>query len=283
MPQVESGPFLQLSGIRVPQLVIEAPDELSAARERLRQFDTNRLRGLMRLIGLHDPGAPIRVVLAPESAAVAQGVSPSTAGFAVPGEGVIVLFPSRSPAYPHDTLEDVLHHEVAHVLMTRAASGMRLPRWFHEGVAVVAERAWGFEDRARLIGELVFMRRTPLDRLDTFFAAGDTSAARAYTLSAAFVRDLMAEHGSEVAARILRRVAAGERFDEAFLRTTGRSIAAADRAFWDRHRFWNTVGPFLTTPTALWMIVTVIALYAIIRRRQQRAALRKQWDEEGTE
>jgi len=40
-----------------------------------------------------------------------------------------------------------------------------------------------------------------------------------------------------------------------------------------------SIGPFLTTQTALWMGVTVIALAAIIRRRMQRAAKRRQWEE----
>ena len=268
---------------RVPQLQIDAPDELASARKRLESFDTGRLLGVMRLIGLDDPGGPIHVLLAPEDSEWAARVSPSTAGLAVSGEGLIVLFPARSPAYPHDSLEDVLHHEVAHVLMARAARGAPLPRWFHEGVATVSERTWGIEDSARLLRELVLMRRTRLDQLDPFFAAGESSAARAYTLSAAFVRDLMKEQGADAPARILSRVARGEPFDRAFLNATGQSVPAAEAAFWNRHRFWSWLGPYLTTPTALWTIVTLVALFAIFRRRQQRAAQRQRWDEEARE
>ena len=72
-------------------------------------------------------------------------MSPWTAGFAIGNDGLIVLFPARSPRYPHDTLEDVLRHEVAHVLIDRAARGQRVPRWFHEGLAIVVERPWRLE------------------------------------------------------------------------------------------------------------------------------------------
>jgi hypothetical protein len=269
----------QLDRPSVPQLEIEAPAELAAARARLESFDTNRLRGVMLLVGLRDPGAPIRVVLADERSAVAQEVPASTAGFAVSDESLIVLFPSRSPVYPHDTLEDVLHHEVAHVLMARAARGAPLPRWFHEGVAMTAERMWTFEDRARLVRELLPASRTRLSEVNAMFAADERSRARAYTIAGAFVRDLTREHGSHALAGILSHVAAGGSFDRAFLEVTGRSAADAEQEFWDRHRFWATIGPFLTTPTALWMIVTLMALYAIVRRRQQRAAHRARWDE----
>ncbi len=272
---------MQLRSVGVPQLHIEAPDELASARKRLESFDPSRLRGVMRLMGLADPGAPIRVVLAPERSALAQQVPPSTAGFASSEESLIVLFPARSPAYPHDTLEDVLHHEVAHVLMARAARGAPLPRWFHEGLAVVAERTWGLEDGARLLRELVLVRRTPLDQVDALFAAGDGSRARAYTLSAAFVRELIREHGASAPADILRRVSEGESFERAFEQRTGQPVEAADIAFWDGHRFWTGIGPLLMTPTALWTIVTLIGLLAIIRRRQQRAAQRRRWEEQG--
>ncbi len=272
---------MQIVGGAVPRLTIEAPDELAAARTRLESFDTRRLIGVMRLVGLDEPGDPIRVVLAPEDSTVAKQAPPPIAGFAVSGDSLIVLFPARSPSYPDDTLEDVLHHEVAHVLMSRVARGAPVPLWFNEGLAVLAERTWRLEDQARLLRELLLVSRTPLDEVAALFAADSGSRARAYTLSAAFVRDLMRRHGGGAPANILRRVGRGEPFESAFAQVTGESVSAAEAVFWNGHRFWTTIGPFLTTQTALWMIVTIVAVYAIIRRRQQRAAQRRRWEEQG--
>ena len=235
----------------------------------------------MRLVGLEEAGDPIRVVLAPEGSPLARQAPSPIAGFASLDQNLIVLFPARSPAYPHDTLEDVLHHEVAHVLIARASRGAPLPQWFHEGLAVLAERTWRLGDEARLLRELVLVSRTPLDRVNELFAADAGSRARAYTLSAAFVRELMRRYGADAPADILRRVGRGESFERAFAQATGESLSAAELAFWDGHRFWTSLGPFLTTEAALWMIVTLVAIYAIIRRRQQRAAQRKRWEEEG--
>ena len=271
----------QRDGRDVPRLTIEAPAELAAARIRLESFDTGRLRGVMQLVGLDAAGDPIRVVLEPEGSPLAHRAPPPIAGFASPDASLIVLFPARSPAYPHDTLEDVLHHEVAHVLIWRAAHGAPLPVWFQEGLAVLAERTWRLEDDARLLRELVLVSRTPLDHVDELFARDGASRARAYTLSAAFVRDVTRRHGADAAANILRRVGRGDTFARAFAQTTGESVSAAEMAFWNGHRFWTSIGAFLTTPTSLWMIVTVVALVAIIRRRQQRAAQRARWEEEG--
>ena len=264
----------------VPLLDIEAPAELAAARMRLESFDTARLRRVMELVGLDDPGPSIRVVLASEGSPLARQVSSSTTGFAASEKNLIVLFPARSPSYPHDTLEDVLHHEVAHVLMARAAGGSQLPLWFHEGLAMMAERMWGLEDRARLLRELTLLSRTRLDEIDMLFAAEEGSRARAYTIAGAFVRDLIRQHGSEAPADILRHVAAGAPFERAFMEVTGHSVADAETAFWDRHRFWTAIGEFLTTQSGLWMVVTLIALYAIFRRQQKRAALHRRWEQE---
>ena len=272
---------MQLGIGDAPELNIEAPAEFAAARARLESFDTSRLGGVMRLVGLDEAGDSIRVVLAPEGSTLARQAPPPIGGFAVSDGNFIVLFPARSPSYPHDTLEDVLHHEVAHVLIERAAHGAALPQWFNEGVAVVAERTWRLEDDARLLRELVLVSRTSLDRVNEWFAADAGSRARAYTLAAAFVRELMRRHGADAPANILRRVGAGEPFERAFVEATGESVSAAEIAFWDGHRFWMSLGRFLTTEAALWMIVTMVGIYAIIRRRQQRAAQRKRWEEQG--
>ena len=170
-----------------PEIVIDAPPELAADRARLAGYDLRALSTLVRLTGLRDPGPPMRVVLADTRSDVARQVPSFVAGFAIGEEGLIVLFPARSPGYPHDTLEDVLRHEIAHVLISRAAGGRDVPRWFHEGFAVAVERPWDFEDRTRLASVLVFGPRLSLAAIDGLFGGGEGMQARAYSLSAAVV------------------------------------------------------------------------------------------------
>ena len=264
----------------VPQLNIEAPPELAKEVARFQSFDRSRLVGVMQLLRITDPGPPIRVVLASETSDWARQVPSSTAGFAVAEDNLVVLFPSRSPTYPQDSLEDVLHHEVAHVLIARAADGRPVPRWFNEGLAMALERTWGLQDEARLLQELTFVEPTSLDDVDRLFDGDEGARTRAYTLAGAFVRDLMREHGSSAPGDILARMPGGTWFDDAFVQVIGHRVSEEETAFWERHRFWNRWGPFFTTTTALWMGVTVLALVAIVRRRQKSAALRQRWESE---
>src|SRR5688500_11453305 len=124
---------------RPPELIVQAPPSLERAAAKVRAVEPGRLLDAMRLVGLEDPGPPIQVLLGPEGSDLAM-VPPWVSGYAFGEEGVIVLLPGRTPSYPDSSLEELLRHEVAHILVARAAGGQPLPRWFPEGRASCRER-----------------------------------------------------------------------------------------------------------------------------------------------
>ncbi len=264
---------------RPPELVVDAPDELAPARARLESFDRESLAGIVRLVGLDDPGPPIHVILAAEGTAAARSVSASIAGYAISREGLIVLFPARSPTYPHDTLEDVMRHEVAHVLISRAARDRPVPPWFHEGLAMAAERPWGLEDRSRLIWELVAGPRLTVHDIDRLFD-NEFARSRAYALSAAIVREVIRQHGSGSPAAILRALGEGASMDDAVRRATGNPLQEVERQFWNRQRVWTVWVPLFTSAEVLWLLVIVLAALAVWNRRKRAAEIRRRWDDE---
>jgi hypothetical protein len=263
-----------------PALQFETLDARPADEPRLRRLDGDQLRAIVQVVGLEDPGPPIRVVLAPEGSELARATSSWIAGFADGAAGTVVLFPSRSLRYPHDSLEAVLRHEVAHILIARAADGRVVPRWFDEGLAVVAERAWHFEDRWQLAWALVSANQLRMDEVNDLFQAGPRGADRAYALASAFVRHLIETQGSGVPARILDAVGSGVPFEMAFEQATGRSLVDAERGFHAELTSWTRRLPLLTSPFVLWMIVTLLALSAIYVRRRRSAERRRKWAEE---
>ena len=263
-----------------PRMVVEAPPGLEGTAAQLRAVNPSRLVSVMRLVGLTDPGPPVRVILAPEESTAPGIVPPWVSGYAVGEQGVIVLLPGRVPSYPDSSLQDLLSHEMAHVLVARAAGGHPLPRWFHEGMAMIAGLTWGLDDRSRLTLALLVDRPVSLADLDQRFAGGQSEVNRAYAIAGSFVRDLFDRYGQDVAARILQGVSRGLAFPDAFRAATGDSLAAAESSFWDRQTFWYRWVPVLTSSVTLWMIVTLLALWAIKRRRERDAALRRIWDAE---
>lgn len=234
----------------------------------------------MTLLGLREAGDPIRLVLVPEASSAARSTPTWIAGYAFSADGIAILFPERTPTYPDSTFEELVLHEVGHILVARASASRPLPRWFNEGLALFIGRPWRLEDRSRLTWALLSGRQVDLSRLEPYFHSDRVAAGHAYALAGAFVQDLVRRRGGESIARILAGVGAGASFEEAFRRAVGVDLARAETSFWGRHTFWYRWIPILTSSLTLWLGVTALALVAFRRRRARDAALRALWEEE---
>ena len=263
-----------------PTLRIDAPASLEAVAERVDRFPLSRLTTAMTLAGLTRAGPPIDVLLIAESSDLARGTPPWISGFADAGRNLGVLFPDRARSYPSDSLETLLHHEVAHILFSRAAQGRPVPRWFNEGLALAAERPVGLGDQSRLAWTLVRYGGVSLAALERLFGTGRAANQRAYAVASALVRNLLRAHGETSAGRVLSLVGQGRPFDEAFETATGEPLRVAVDRFWSRHRQWGRWIPFFAGPAFLWMVITLLALYAIRAHRRRRTEQRRLWEAE---
>lgn len=270
----------EIDPIEPPRLVVESLPGAAPAAARLRAMDPAQLLTTMRLVGLTRPGPPIRVIVAPEGSGPATLVPSWISGYALSDKGLIVVMPRRVPNYPDSSLEDLLRHEVAHVLIARASGDRPLPRWFHEGLAMIAGGSWGFDDRSRLTLALLADRPVSLAELEERFSGGQAETNRAYAVAGAFVRDLYDRYGPEAAPRLLAGVSRGRSFEEAFREATGATLARAEATFWSRQTFWYRWVPVLTSSITLWLLITLLALWAIRHRRARDAAQRLIWEEE---
>ena len=264
----------------VPALEVTAPPELAAAADRIRRMDSRPLELLVSYVGLTDPGAPIRIQLEPEGSEVDRATPDWIAGYAYGSLGLIVLFPDRSPSYPYGSFEEVLLHELAHVLAARAAGFEPVPRWFSEGAAMVGAGTWGLDDQSWLTLAAVLDSSPSLGELETMFGDGRRRTARAYALSGAFVRDLQRRKGPTTVAAILARRALGLSFEDSFHRTVGVDSETAAAVSWRRYAFWHRWVPIVTSSLTLWLGITLLALWAGMRKKRRRAELEARWEAE---
>lgn len=271
---------LPLAATPAPELLVEAPPELASVAREVRSFEDDDFSEILLLTGVAGFSTPVRVILVPETSPVAHDVPSWVSGYARGNENLIVLFPARVRSYPDRNLRALVHHEVAHVLVAQATRGRPVPRWFNEGVATVAAREWGVEDRARFAAAVIGGKARKTEDLNRFFQGSDAEVRRAYALSAAFVRFIQHDYGSLAPASVLRGVARGLPFQRAFLEATGVPLARAEHTFFEKDAFWNTWLPFLTSTGALWMAVTLLALVAFQRRRVRSRQMIEEWEEE---
>jgi len=264
----------------IPAIKIEAPPELAAVRTRLESIDIKNFTDIQQLIGTADAESEIRVELVPENSEVAQRIPQWISGFAVAGSSRIVIFPARSPGYPNTTLEDVLRHEVAHVLIWRAAGNQPVPRWFDEGLAMTVERGRRFQDQTQLFFQLVGSSHTTLSELDRLFSRGQNDQIRAYALAGAIVDDVFQRYGPSACRDILMHMSRGEDFDTSFKAVTALTPEGLDAEFWRRQRIWTIWIPILGSSTTLWIVVTILAILAIYMRRKRNQRMEEEWAKE---
>lgn len=145
---------------------------------------------------------------------------------------------------------------------------------------MAVERPWDLEDRSRLVWELVAGPRLRLWEIDTMFAGGQSEQSRAYSLSAAFVRDLIRERGGTAPAVVLQLVRQGSSFEQAVSTVAGQPYGGVEDGFWERQRVWTVWMPLVTSGEVFWMLVIGLAALAVWRRRRHSAQIRRQWEDE---
>lgn len=261
----------RLGAFEPVRLLVESQPGLPASASRL-AGGHEWIEGVMDLVGLAEPGPAIRVVLAPEASPLARDVPAWVSGYTDGVSNVVVLLPERTPSYPDGGLEEVLAHEVAHVLIYRASAGRRIPRWFNEGVAMLAGRSWRLRDESRLALSLLFSPKVPLVGLDDLFEGGRSDVERAYALSGALVQDLLDRYGQGLPRALLSRVARGISFDEALRQATGSNLIEVGETFWARQTVLKRWLPVLTSAAVLWFGISLLAVVAALKRRRDRAA-----------
>jgi hypothetical protein len=273
-----------LAAAEPTRLVVEPQPGLPPSASRLVEGAHPWVASVMELVGLDAPGPDIHVVLAPESSPLARNVPEWVSGYtdaATSDAGsVVVLLAERTPSYPDGGLEEVLAHEVTHVLIHRASGGRRVPRWFDEGLAMLAARSWRLRDETELALGVLSGPRVPLWKLDDLFRGKKRDVEHGYALAGTLVHDLLDRYGPAVPRLVLARLAQGDTFETAMRGATGATLLDVGEAFYARQASLKRWIPILTSTAALWFGISVLAIVAAIRRRRRKAELAEEADGE---
>jgi len=200
-------------------------------------------------------------------------------GLAAPTQRrILVLSPADAPA--RIDLEEIITHEIAHMLLGMTLPGQPLPRWFDEGHAMFQAREWRIAESTRIVWALLARTLIPLSELTNSFPYERASAELAYTESYTAVDFMVRTEGLDTFREFVRRAAHTGDFEAALIEVYGWNLARFDDE-WRKHlrgRYpWAVLpGVLLSIPG----IFTLLFLAAYLRKRRKARRRLAQWEEE---
>lgn len=221
--------------------------------------------------------APIRLILLPDSAAMA-----ATFAGRAPGWGAGLAFPnSRTIVLRADQPDPAgtLRHELAHLALHNATRS-RVPLWFDEGYASWAAGEWERIELLHLGVALVGIHPPDLRNLDAMLRGSERTADVAYALATSAVLELARRNPAGTLDALVAELERGTDFDSAVLRTTGMTLDRFELSWQQAVRSRYNVLTWLLAGGFWGLAAGVLVLAMYLRRRAdrpRRAALDEGW------
>jgi hypothetical protein len=258
------------------------PDDLGTARALADHADRS-VPLLSEALGMPS-GATIEVFLAPDTEtfrSMQPGRPPQWAdGTAWPNRGLVFLRSNRVRIGGDEPLEQVLDHELVHIILGRAFSPRPVPRWLQEGAAQLLAHQYSPELTDRLASGLLGDSLLHLDDITRGFPADPGRARLAYAQSADLVAYLQNHWGPESLPAITRALASGKTVDQALRERTGISTVELDQAWRSRlmaSPMW--LKPLVADSTILAVTGLIFVVGGVSVRRRRRKVLDR-WEAE---
>jgi len=115
----------------------------------------------------------------------------------------LVIVPLDADPFLHQSFLQITTHELAHIVLARAAGDVALPRWFHEGLAMTLSGEIGFDEQVVLSRALLTGSLMPLASIDSVNGFRQYRAMLAYCESHQAVTLLINRYGLEIIPQII--------------------------------------------------------------------------------
>ena len=254
-----------------PAYVVLADSTLAATRSRLQNLLQNDL----------DFPCDIYLVTTPERFdSLIGGRFPDWgAAVAIPlWNRIVIKSPDRFPI--NRPLDQLLRHEYAHLALAHRTGWHEPPRWFNEGLAMIASMEWSWENSVTMSQASVFGGYIPLEEIERMNRFGESKARLAYAESYMAVQFLYDQYGIEAANILLDEIAAGHSLDDALMASVGSNSDDFEkelRVYWQEH--FNLV-TLLANSMYFWFGLAVILIIGGVLAIRKRRDYYRKWDEE---
>jgi hypothetical protein len=202
-------------------------------------------------------------------------------GTAYPSVGAIFLRHPSLRGGMARPLEQVLDHELVHVLLGRIFTPQVVPRWLQEGMAQVYAGEVGPEISERISKGLLGREPFGLNSLTVGFPDDPHLADLAYAQSADFIVWFRGTYGDETLRHVVRQMASGRTARHAFHGATGRTLDQISDVWTQRlHAQTSLAVSPATFEGSLWALGGVLLLGGGFMRRRTFRKRMVEWEEE---
>ncbi len=259
-----------------------APQEKGLAKTTSKKV-SNALSHLQETLRFESTGT-FTVIIAPDRHMFQKyaGPLPSWAAGATNYQRNVVIM--KSPTYGRSSIweyDETLRHEITHVIIGQYISPDRLPRWLHEGIAMVNAGQQSIRTTYLLSQAVLREDIIPLNELESLLGYDKSRAALGYAESLSAVQFLLTRFPTGTLECIFVHMKEQESsFAQAFQAVTGLTQYYFQyhwmKYLKNKYR-WISI---LSSETTLWILFPLLALlgYLVIRWRNKKKLA--QWEDE---
>ena len=225
---------------------------------------------------------PVHVIVASDRTCF-NAVQPE--GRRLPDWAVGVAYPHRSLIVllkgSRNNILKTFEHEVCHVLLGRAfGPGHRVPRWLHEGMAIIVAGQWSIQRLTTMTMGVLTGSMLSMDAITRSFPRDKHRAELAYCQSFYFISFLKSKFGEEEFRTFLNLYSSSRNFKKALWKTYFLRWEEIEELWLDYLNVRFSWTPILFSAGFIWFLASLVFICGyILKKRKARKKIR-QWEQE---
>jgi hypothetical protein len=236
--------------------------------------DYYRIRTVLDSLFVHDTETITIIYYTKNDTKKTGARLPEWGGGGAIGTDTIIVPVDRPYAFFSGDLYKITVHELVHIALARAFGTMRVPRWFHEGLAMQLAGELSFEESTTLSRAILTHSLMPLDSVEFVNRFTQARAQTAYSQSHFAMNFLTNLYGYDMLPELLDSAKVFRRFDTACIRVFGLTTHEFDSIvkieMIKKYKY-----AFIVADNELfWVLILVLAVIAFVvtlaRNRQKR-------------
>ena len=253
------------------------------------QLDTLSLTGeYKRIRTLLDPSAvddtvPIIIRFYSHSKEKILGVRlPEWGGGGAIGKDSIIIPVDRNYAFYNTDFRGIAVHELVHIALARSYGHLRVPRWFHEGLAMALSGELSFDETVILSRAILANSLMPLDSIERLNRFDTWKARLAYCQSHFAVSFLIDTYGYDLLPELLQVSQRRRSFQDACVEVFGLRTSEFEyllhKEMQSRYKFLFLIADY----SLFWILLAFLTIAAFIVtffRNRSRGKRMEQQDE----